>query len=284
MQTRRLGRTRHESSVAILGCCALGSVDDDQAGELTSQALEAGVNHFDVAPSYGQAEARLGPHLEGFRDRVFLACKSMERTRDGMLAEALSSLERLRTDHFELYQLHAVTTDADVDAILAPGGAGEALVELRHRGLTRFIGATGHFEEVPRLHLRLLEQLDLDIVMLPIGVGHWALPAYRSHAERLLEECARRDAGVMAIKALAKRHWESDQRPYQTWYEPTDVPDEAQRAVNFTLSQPVTGFCTPCEPKLLGMALTAAERFEPLAPEAGEELVGSGWASALTRP
>src|SRR5690348_10059110 len=100
MQTRRLGRTGHESSVAIFGCCALGWVDDQAAGELTGQARAAGVNHFDVAPSYGNAEARLGPHLESFRDQIFLACKSMERTRDGMLREAEASLERLRTDHF----------------------------------------------------------------------------------------------------------------------------------------------------------------------------------------
>jgi aryl-alcohol dehydrogenase-like predicted oxidoreductase len=283
MQTRRLGRTEHQSSVAILGCCALGWVGEQQAGELAAHALAAGVNHLDVAPSYGEAELRLGAHLPTFRDRVFLACKSMERTRDGMLREAEASLQRLGTDRFDLYQLHAVTTDADVDAILAPGGAGEALAELQRRGLTRHAGATGHFEDVPRLMLRLLEQLDLDTVMLPIGVGHWAMPSYRSAAERLLEECSRRDVGVMAIKALARRHWPTEDHAYQTWYEPADVPEEAQRAVDFTLSQPVTGFCTPCEPKLLGVALAAAERFQPMATAQREALVASGWATALTR-
>lgn len=283
LPTRRLGRTGHSSSVAILGCCALGWVDEEAAGALARQALEAGVNHLDVAPSYGEAEARLGAHLPGFRDRVFLGCKSMERTREGILREAEASLERLRTDRFDLYQLHAVTTEADVDAILAPGGAGEAVVELRERGLTSFLGVTGHFEDVPRLMLRLLERLDLDTVMLPVSIGHWALPAYRRAAERLFDECAARDLGVMAIKALARRHWQSEDRRYQTWYEPADVPAEAQRAVDFTLSQPVTGFCTPCEPKLLGLALAAAQRFEPVPEPDREALVASGWGSALTR-
>src|SRR5207248_2318793 len=127
-----------------------------------------------------EAERRLGPHLPPVRAEVFLGCKSMERTREGLLREAEGSLQRLRTDRFDLFQLHGVTTDADVDAILAAGGAAEGLRELRDGSLTSFIGATGHFEEVPRLLRRLVEALDLDTVMFPVGVGHWSLPPYRA--------------------------------------------------------------------------------------------------------
>jgi aryl-alcohol dehydrogenase-like predicted oxidoreductase len=264
MEQRRLGRTGHLSSVAILGCCAFNDGDVEAARQALDEALAAGVNHLDIAPSYGQAEAAVGPSLPAVRDRIFLACKTTERRADAAREELEASLGRLRTDHFDLYQFHAVTDEDELDAICAPGGAAEAVFRAKDEGLCRFVGITGHFLKAPRTFRRALDRLDLDTVMFPVNAGHFADPDYRRDAEELFAACAARDVGVMAIKALARRPWPAGERRYGTWYEPLDDPARVQAAVDFTLSQPLTGFATPCDRRLLGLALRAAEGFHRL--------------------
>ena len=202
-----MGRTGHESSVAIYGGFAsFRGTPEDSARDL-ELALAAGVNHIDVAPSYGHAEENLGPSLARLRSKFFLACKTEHRTRDDARRELERSLQRLQVEQFDLYQFHAVIDDGQLDAIFAPGGALEAVLQAREEGLTRFIGITGHFRQVPTVFNTALERLDLDTVMLPVNGALWALPDYRSAAERLLKTCAERDLGVMAIKAAARGYW-----------------------------------------------------------------------------
>lgn len=263
MQARRLGRTGHLSSVAILGGCAFADGDVEAAQRGVQTALAAGVNHLDIAPSYGAAEVAIGASLAPVRKQVFLGCKTTQRTAGAARAELEESLRRLGTDHVELYQFHAVTSHAELEAILAPGGAAEAVFAARDEGLTRFVGITGHFLQAPEVFRSALDRLDLDTVMFPVNAGHWADPTYRRAADELLATCGQRDVGVVAIKALARRPWRGTRR-YATWYEPLDDPARVQAAVNFTLSLPVTGFATPCERRLLALALEAAERFEPM--------------------
>lgn len=162
LERRRLGRTGHESSVVAFGSAALKACDQATADRAVEAALEAGLNHFDVAPSYGEAELRLRPWMPRMRERIFLGCKTKERTRDGAKAELHRSLERLQTDHLDLYQLHAVRRLDELDACTAPGGALEALIEAREEGLVRYLGITGHTHDAPATHAEALRRFDFD--------------------------------------------------------------------------------------------------------------------------
>jgi len=273
MEYRRLGRTGHLSSVAILGCCAFGDGDVEATGETLTRALEAGVNHLDVAPSYGDAELALGPHLGPVRDRVFLAGKTMERTAKGARRELETTLSRLRVDHLDLYQFHAVTSEEELEAILAPNGAARAFARALDEGLIRAIGITGHFLDAPRVFAHALERTELDTIVLPLGASHLADARYRRDAEALLARARERDVGVIAIKALARRPWGTQEHRYGTWYEPLEEPSRIQAAVDFVLSLPITGFATPCDRRLVPLALRAADGFVPLSTEEAETLL-----------
>jgi len=267
MERRVLGRTGHQSSVAILGGAAFWESTVDIVAAAFAQAVTAGVNHLDIAPQYGMAEDLAGEVLPRYRDQMFVACKTLQRDADGARAELERSLGKLRTDRFDLYQMHAVNSDEELAAVLAPGGAGETLVRARDEGLVGAIGITGHFQEVPRLFRTAVERLDLDTVLLPVNPPMLALPDYRANYEALLELAAQRNVGVMAIKAVARGPWRTDEHTATTWYEPHRDPDTIREAVRFTLSQPVTGFCLPGDLSLHPAALAAAEEFTPLSPE-----------------
>lgn len=258
MERRRLGGTEHRSSVAILGGAAFARATPEEAAEPFADALGRGVNHLDVAPRYGDAEHVLGPLVEPVRDDLFVGCKTTRRNPDGVRAQLEESLRRLRTDHFDLYQLHAVT---DLDVLDERGRAAEVLLEARAEGTARFVGITGHGHAAPATFLEALHRYDLDTVMLPVNPRMWADPDYRRDAEALLALCEERDIGVMAIKAAARRPWGDGERFATTWYEPYEDPEDVARGVAFACSVPgVHAFCTPGDLHLLPLALDAAQR------------------------
>jgi aryl-alcohol dehydrogenase-like predicted oxidoreductase len=267
MERRVLGRTGHESSVAILGGAAFWETTVEVVAAAFERAVAAGVNHLDIAPQYGMAEDLAGEVLPQYRDRMFVACKTLQRDADGARAELERSLGKLRTDRFDLYQMHAVNSDEELAAVLAPGGAAEALVRARDEGLVAAIGITGHFQRVPRLFRTALERVDLDTVMLPVNAPMLALPDYRAQFTALLDVAAQRNLGVMAIKAVARGPWRTEEHTATTWYEPHRDPAAIRESVRFTLSQPVTGFCMPGDVSIHADALAAAEQFTPLSPE-----------------
>jgi aryl-alcohol dehydrogenase-like predicted oxidoreductase len=283
MERRRLGRTEHYSSVAILGCCAFGDGDVEAARETLELAIGAGVNHIDIAPSYGDAERAIGASLSEHRSALFVGCKTTERQAGPARGEMEQSLERLHIDAFDLYQFHGVTDEEELDALCAPGGAAEAVFRAKDEGLCRFVGITGHFLAAPRTFLRALDRLDLDTVMFPVNAGHLARPDYRRDAEALFQRCAERDVGVMAIKALARRPWQGERR-YRTWYEPLDEPGRVQAAVDFALSQPIAAFATPCDRRLVPLALDAAEHYRRLDEAALEAALAQPDLEALAGP
>jgi aryl-alcohol dehydrogenase-like predicted oxidoreductase len=226
------------------------------------EALEAGVNHLDVAPQYGRAQELLGPLIPAVRDRLFVACKTLRHQPDGVRAQLEESLELLRCDRFDLYQMHAVTDLAELDA---RAGAVEAILAARDEGLCRFVGITGHNLTAPAAHAEALRRYDLDTVMFPVNPRLWADTTYRRDAEALLEEAAARDVGVMAIKAAAARPWGDRPHTAGTWYEPYTTADEVGRGVRFALSVPgVHAFCTPGDTDVLALALDAAAAFTPM--------------------
>jgi aryl-alcohol dehydrogenase-like predicted oxidoreductase len=275
MKTRRFGRTEHTSTVAIFGGAAFWEVTQAEADAKMEQVIAAGVNHIDVAPSYGMAEERLGPWLARERDRFFLGCKTMERTKAGAADELRRSLERLRVDSFDLYQIHAITTRDELDQVTRPGGALEAILDARAEGLTRFIGITGHGLDVPAIFLEALRRFDFDSVLFPINFVLYADPAYRRDAEELLRQCRAQDVGTMIIKTVARGPWGDRPKAYTTWYEPFDDPDHIQQSVNFALSQDVTGLCTAGDITILPLFLEACERFAPMSADEQEALIAT---------
>lgn len=273
MERRRLGRTGHGSSLAILGAAAFAEVDGEAAARSFRLALDRGVNHLDIAPRYGRAEELLGPLLPGVRDRLFVACKTSRRGAAGVRAQLEESLRVLRVDAFDLYQMHAVTTVEELDA---RAGALAEILRAREEGLTRFVGITGHDLTAPSTFVEALRRHDLDTVMFPVNPRLWADADYRRDAEALLRLCADRDVGVMAIKAAARRPWSAPPAPGTTWYEPFTDPAEIAAGVRFALS--VTGvhaFCTPGDLRLLPAALDAAERFAPMTADERGALVAA---------
>ncbi len=275
MQRRRFGRTNHMSTVAIFGAVALGRVTQAEADQAMREIIESGVNHIDVAPSYGEAELRLGPWLEKERERFFLGCKTTERTQEGAAAELRRSLERLRVDNFDLYQFHAVTSMEELDKIFAPGGAMEAVQAARDEGLTKYIGITGHGYNVVRVFQEALNRFDFDSILFPVNFIQYADATYRADAEKLLDMAQQRDVGVMAIKAVARGQWGSQEHDYHMWYQPFEDPDRIQKAINFTLSQPVTGYCTGGDPTLLPRFLEACADFKRMTQAEQEDLIAT---------
>ena len=276
METRRFGRTGHMSTIAIFGGAAFWEISQQDADKVIEMIIEAGVNHIDVAPLYGQAEERIGPWMPRERERFFLGCKTTERTKDGAWSEMQRSLKRLQTETFDLYQCHAITTMEELDAITMKGGALEAFVEARQRGLIQFIGITGHGADAPQIYLEALRRFDFDSVLFPLNFVQMANPEFRKYTEELIATCKAKDVGTMIIKAITKGPWGEKAHTATTWYEPFDKMDEIQRTVNFALSYDVTGFCTPGDTKILPMVLKACENFKRLGNSELEEMIKSG--------
>jgi aryl-alcohol dehydrogenase-like predicted oxidoreductase len=276
METRRFGRTGHMSTVAIFGAAAFWQISQEDADKVIEQVIEAGINHIDVAPSYGQAEIRIGPWMPRERGRFFLGCKTMERTREGAWKEMQESLKRLQTETFDLYQCHAITTMEELDAVTMKGGALEAFVQARQEGLTRFLGITGHGAQTPQIFLEALRRFDFDSVLFPLNFVQLANPEYRRYAEELIAECKAKDVGTMVIKMITKGPWGDRQHTATTWYEPFEEMEEIQKGVNFALSYDVTGLCTAADTRILPLVLQACENFTRLSKDEIEEMIKSG--------
>jgi len=258
VETRRLGRLGHQSSVLIYGAAALAEVDQPAADRSLQEALDAGINHFDVAASYGEAEVRMGAWVPGVRERIFLATKTGERSAEAAWAEVNRSLERLRTDRVDLLQLHAVGDLDELDAATGPGGALEAAQRAVDEGMAGAVGITGHGHDAPATHLEALRRHPFATVLTPMNLVLHRDAAYRSAYEALVEEVTRQDAALMLIKTVARQNWPDRERRYATWYEPLDDPRTVTAAVSWALSLPVvTGLATPGDVRLLGMVVEA---------------------------
>ena len=265
METRRLGRTEHMSSVITFGAVAVGrGVDQAEADAAIHLILSRGVNHIDVAPGYGQAMERLAPSMPAIRDQVFLGAKTPERTYEGAWESIRSCQQRLGIEVFDLFQLHSVGTFEDLDAVTADGGALRALIEMRQQGLTRFLGITGHGPDAPQVHLEALRRFDFDTIMFPLSPAIYRNATYRRDAEALLAEAAARDVGVQTIKMLARGGWGDREHEINVWYDPHREQPDIDRSLWFVLSQPVHTAPSTGDLRLLPQILDAAERFRPL--------------------
>ncbi|MBN1161833.1 MAG: aldo/keto reductase [Dehalococcoidales bacterium] len=264
MDKRRLGKTGHISSILIFGSFALFHLGQKEADAAIETALENGVNHVDVSPVYGNAETLLGSWFKRNGKKFFLGCKTAERDKKGSWEGIKRSLETLKVDYFDLFQLHGIDDMNVLKKALGMGGAMEAILEAKAEGLVRFIGITGHN---PPLQNEALKLFDFDTVMFPLNRVHATNPTDWNDFKPLLKTAMQKDVGVMAIKSVAKRAWEGRQaraHPYNTWYEPFDNAADIETSLRFTLSQDITAAVLPGELTLWPMIIEAAKRFKPM--------------------
>jgi len=268
---RRAYRDDVKLSIIGLGGIAVVGLSDLDCRRLVERSLERGVNYFDLAPTYGngEAEEKLGAALQGRRDEVFLACKTTERSADGARRELEQSLRRARTDHFDLYQFHGVLTLEQVEQIMAPGGAGEVLLEARRQGKARYLGLTAHSEEAA---IAVMDRFPCDSVAFPINFVCYARSGFGA---RVVEHARRKGVACLAIKAMAQTRWpEGAEKKYpKCWYQPIEDPELARRALRFTLSEGVTTTIPPADRGLFEMALDLAADLEPMGDRERHELL-----------
>jgi predicted aldo/keto reductase-like oxidoreductase len=262
MDTRRLGRLGHMSSVLIYGGAALSDVPAEDADRSIELALEAGINHFDTAAGYGDSELHLGRWMPRIRDRIFLATKTGDRTAAGAYESVGRSLERLRVESVDLIQLHAIGDLADLDRATGSGGAVEGAVRAMQEGLVGAIGITGHGMDAPATHLEALRRFPFDTVLTPYNYRLAQESNYLHDFDALAEEAGARDTALMLIKVGARNLWRTGETPrYTTWYEPLDEQAHIDAALAFALTRrEVTGICTPGEIRLLPMFVQAERR------------------------
>jgi aryl-alcohol dehydrogenase-like predicted oxidoreductase len=257
------GRTGHESTRTIFGAAALGAMPQARADRVLDVLLEYGVNHIDVAASYGDAELRLAPWLASHPDTFFVASKTGERTRAGARDSIHRSLERLGVDRFDLIQFHNLADDAGWDTLFGPGGALEAAVEAREQGLVRFIGVTGHGTRIAEMHMRSLREFAFDSVLLPYNPAMMAESRYAEEFEALYAHCEQDQVAMQTIKSVARRRWrDDDTAPRYSWYEPIRDMDALRRAVSWVLRRKGLFVNTTSDATLLPEILKAASEMD----------------------
>ena len=255
---RRYGRAEDTISVIGFGGIIVKDVTPEDASNYVSEAVDRGINYFDVAPTYGNAQERLGPALKPYRDKCFLACKTTERNATGAREELEESFRLLQTDHFDLYQLHAITTLEDVEQIFAKGGAMETFLKAKEEGKVRYLGFSAHDEEAAHA---AMDRYDFDSILFPLGFPIWFKGDFGPSVHKRAKEANR---GILALKAMAHQKWpqslEVDQRPWsKTWYEPFDSIDKVALGLRFTCHLPTHAMIPPGHWKLFKMAVELAQ-------------------------
>ncbi len=279
--TLDFGRTGHESTRIVFGAAALADVTQDEADQTLELIRSHGINHIDTAASYGSAEERLGPHIEKHRDDYFLASKTGDRTRDEAYASIQRSLERMRTDHLDLIQLHNLVDEEERRTALTPGGALEACIQAREEGLVRYIGITGHGVTVPRQHLKSLEVFDFDSVLVPYNFPMSRNESYIADWEELYAYCQERNVAMQTIKSITRSPWaENSDHFASTWYEPLRDQSAIDTAVSWVLGRPGIFLNTVGDIHILPKVLDAAERFTDRPDEAAMSELESTWGMA----
>ncbi len=256
------GRTGHESTRTLFGAAALGGVDQATADRTLEVLQQHGVNHIDVAASYGDAELRIAPWLKREPGRFFVATKTGERRAQGAREELHRSLDRMGIDHVDLWQLHNLADPIEWDIALSPGGAIEAAVQAREEGLIRFIGVTGHGAQIAATHRRSVERFQFDSVLLPYNFITMQMPYYAENFNALAATCRERGVAVQTIKSIGLRPWSDREHTRTTWYQPLEAQADIDLAVWWALGNGDVFLNTVGDVNLLPLVLDAASRFE----------------------
>ena len=269
---RPLGKTGERLSIIGMGGIVIMNMKQSRANNLVAEAFERGINYFDVAPLYGDAQQRLGPALEPYRKHSFLACKTDERSKRGAQEELEESLRLLRTDHFDLYQFHYLTTLHDVETVFGPDGAMETFQAAKQAGKVRFLGFSAHSVEAA---LAAMDRYEFDTILFPIN---FVLFSQANFGPQVLEKARQKGMGILALKAMAKTPWpkamKESQRPNpKCWYQPAPLPEEASLGLRWTLSKPITAAVPPGDEKYFRLAMDVAQSFTPIKPEEEKTLM-----------
>lgn len=270
------GRTGHNSTRTLFGAAALGSVTQAEADQTLEVLLKYGVNHIDVAASYGDAELRLAPWMAHHRADFFVATKTGERTASKAMEELQRSLERMKIDYVDLWQLHNLADPIEWDIALSPGGVIEAAIEAKKQGLVRAIGVTGHGLQIAATHRRSLERFDFDSVLLPCNYVTLKNPYYAENFNALVETCKQRNIAVQTIKSIAYKPWLGEEHKHNTWYAPLENQEDIDRAVHWVLGHEGVFLNTVGDIHLLPKVLDAASRFETATPDSAMEQMVAG--------
>ncbi|MHC4456888.1 MAG: aldo/keto reductase [Planctomycetota bacterium] len=267
---RILGKTGQKLSIIGLGGMVVAGVEQVEADAVVARSVEKGINYFDFSPEYGDSELKLGPALKPFRKDVFLACKTSKRDKEGAEKELHRSLKRLHTDHFDLYQLHNLDDlEDDAKKALSKGGAIQTFIKAREKGLVKYLGFSAHSPEAALLAMR---EFDFDTILYPIN---FCCHYKGKFSQEVLSEAKKRGMGILAIKAMAKQLWQSEedeQKHPKCWYEPIVDPFLAEDALRWTLSQPVTAAIPPGDENLFKLALQIGPHIRPITDEGTEKL------------
>lgn len=258
-----------ELSIVGFGGLLLRGMEQQHADDIVAWAVDRGVNYFDVAPTYGDSQDLLGPALEPYRDDCFLACKTTQREAEGAREELEGSLEALRTDHFDLYQLHALTTMEDVEAVFAEGGAMETFLAAREEGKVRHLGFSAHSEEAA---VAAMDRFEFDSTLFPINC---VCIENGTFGPAVIQKAGETDTAILAIKGLAwTRVEDRNDRPYPNcWYQPMEDPDLARLGLGYTLDKPTVSAVSPASAELLMLAVEVGLRHQPLTDDQRADLM-----------
>ena len=269
---RKLGKTGEELSIIGFGGIVVMNEQTTAANNIVSEAVDRGVNYFDVAPSYGDAQERLGVALAPYRKNSFLACKTDGRKRDDSRADLEQSLKLLKTDHVDLYQFHALTKMADLDAVLAPGGVIETMEAAKKEGKIRYIGFSVHSAETA---LAAMDRYPFDTILFPVN---WVLFSQANFGPQILKRAQEKQMGILALKGMAKTVWAAEQKKDhpepKCWYQPASFPQEASLGLRWTLEHPVTAALPPGDERYFRLAMDVAQNYQPLGHGEEQALLG----------
>jgi aryl-alcohol dehydrogenase-like predicted oxidoreductase len=269
---RKLGRTGEELSIIGFGGIVVMDEQEPQARNIVAEAVDRGINYFDVAPSYGNAQERLGPALAPYRERCFLACKTEGRTREDSRKQLEESLRLLKTDHFDLYQFHALTKMAELDKVLGPGGAMETMEAAKKEGKIRYIGFSVHSQETA---VAAMERYPFDTVLFPLNFVLWTQAGF---GPKILETAQKKGVGVLCLKSMAKTVWPASEKQNhpdpKCWYQPADFPHQASMGLRWTLNHPITAAIPPGDERYFRLAMDVVQNYKPLDGQEEQALLG----------
>jgi aryl-alcohol dehydrogenase-like predicted oxidoreductase len=270
---RPLGKTDVHLSIIGMGGIVVMNSTPSASKSIVAEAVDRGINYFDVAPSYGDAQQLLGPALAPYREKSFLACKTSKRDKAGSRAALEESLELLKTDHLDLYQFHALTKMTELDQILGPNGAMETFEAARKEGKVRFIGFSAHSVETA---VAAMDRYPFDTVLFPIN---WVLVSQANFGPQVIQKAQEKGVGMLAIKSMAKTVWPASEKkdhPHsKCWYEPADFPHEASLGLRFTLGHSITAAIPPGDDAYFRLAMDVAQQYKPLDSQEEQALLGN---------
>lgn len=217
-----LGKSNLEITSVFYGGIVSMQDGQDKSDQYVEYAIKKGINYFDVAPSYQDAEEKLGNSLIPYRKKVLLACKTAERDAENAKRELERSFELLHTDYFDNYQMHGIVTVEEVERAFAKDGAFEVYLRGKEEGYLKHLGITCHTEEAA---LRALELYDFETVLFPTN---WGLNLHKGFGNRLLTTCKEKNIGRLGMKSLIHRAWNSEDERQQSaypksWCKPIDI-------------------------------------------------------------